>query len=74
MRRSSCALFLCFLVGLSIGLDSCGTIRTMPSLESYGSPKIYSGARLDFHAIMGNESPQKIQGEAAQISVDRSSF
>ncbi len=41
---------------LAFGLAACGTIRTMPYLGSYGSPKIYSGARLDFHAIVENES------------------
>ena len=55
MRQSSSALFLWIIVALAIGLEGCGTIRTMPSLTSPRHPKIYSGARLDFHAIMKNE-------------------
>jgi uncharacterized protein YceK len=33
----------------------CATIRTMPYVATPGSPKIYSGARLDYHAIAGTE-------------------
>ncbi len=56
MSQFSRTSFLLVLVVAAFGLDGCGTIRTMPTLASYGAPKIYSGTRLDFHAIRGNES------------------
>lgn len=52
MRPSLYILFLRIVLVLAIGLGGCATIRTIPSLSSAGHPKIYSGARLDFHAIM----------------------
>ncbi|MBI3606947.1 MAG: YceK/YidQ family lipoprotein [Nitrospirae bacterium] len=56
MRQSFCRLFLWTFAALAMALAGCGTIRTIPLLESSGSPKIYTGTRLDFHAITGNES------------------
>lgn len=50
------SMFFTLLITFASGLAGCATIRTMPSLGSYGSPKIYSGARLDFNAIAGDES------------------
>lgn len=47
--RSSIFLFLL------LGLAGCGTIRMMPSVGRAHAPKIYSGARLDLHAISGDE-------------------
>lgn len=51
--------FLWILIVLAVWATGCGTLRTMPSLGSYGAPKIYSGTRLDFHAMRGNESRLK---------------
>jgi uncharacterized protein YceK len=39
---------------MALGLTGCATIRTMPTLASYGSTKVYSGTRLDFSAVTGN--------------------
>lgn len=36
---------------VALGAAGCGTVRTMPTLGSYGTPQIYSGARLDLDAI-----------------------
>lgn len=55
MRPSFYVLYLWIILALAIGSGGCATIRTMPSLSSAGHPKVYSGARLDFHAIMGDE-------------------
>ena len=44
------------LIALAVGLFSCGTIRTMPAVGSAQTPKIYSGTRLDLHAIGGDAS------------------
>jgi uncharacterized protein YceK len=54
------------------GLTGCGTIRTMPNLGSYGSPKVYSGARLDYNAARGDmEGLGKFKAEApAHPSID----
>ena len=59
MRQFSHMMFLWIFVALAFGLDGCATIRTMPSLATPEHPKIYSGARLDFHAIMGHEESLK---------------
>ncbi len=47
MRQSSFVLLLV----MALGLNGCATIRTMPTLASPGSPKVYSGARLDYNAV-----------------------
>jgi uncharacterized protein YceK len=47
------------LVALAFGFDGCATIRTMPSLATPEHPKIYSGARLDYHAITEHEESLK---------------
>ncbi len=52
-------LFLGVIIIFSFELYGCATIRTMPSLAAYGSPKIYSGTRLDIYSIMKNESGLK---------------
>ena len=51
MRHSSVIIFL--LISLTTVLVSagCGTVRTMPTLGTYGSPQLYSGTRLDLDAI-----------------------
>jgi uncharacterized protein YceK len=37
----------------------------MPNLASYGSPKVYSGARLDYNAVRGDrEDLGKFKAEA----------
>lgn len=59
MLRFTRTVFLWIIVISASALDGCGTIRTMPSLASYDAPKIYSGTRLDFHAITGNDSSLK---------------
>jgi uncharacterized protein YceK len=51
MRLYSSVLFLLINVAMAPGLTGCATIRTMPTVASYGSPKVYSGARLDFNAV-----------------------
>lgn len=48
-------LFLGVIIIFCFELYGCATIRTMPSLTTYGSPKIYIGTRLDLQAIMENE-------------------
>jgi uncharacterized protein YceK len=42
-----------------IGSAGCATVRTVPSLATPEQPKIYSGTRLDFHAISKNEEALK---------------
>lgn len=54
MRQSSFVMFLWITIALALGLNGCATVRTMPTLASYGSPKVFSGARLDFNALRGN--------------------
>jgi len=54
MRQSSFALFLLITIALSLGYVGCATVRTMPTLSSYGSPKVFSGTRLDYHAVTEN--------------------
>lgn len=54
MSQSS-RLFLVVIIILAFNLSGCATIRAMPSLSTYKSPKIYSGTRLDLHGIMTNE-------------------
>ena len=43
-------------VALAFGLSACATIRTMPSMYDYGTPKVYSGTRLDIQALMDGGS------------------
>lgn len=59
MKQFSRTLLPLLLVVLVFGMDGCATIRTMPSLASPEHPKVYSGARLDFHTIKKNEEPLK---------------
>lgn len=59
MRKLSRMLFLSILLVTANALSACGTIRTMPALGSYDTPKIYSGTRLDLSAITRNESKLK---------------
>ncbi len=67
MGQSSGVWFLWIIVALAIGLQGCGTIRTMPSLATPEQPKIYSGARLSFDAITKNEkSLKKFKAEAPE--------
>jgi len=49
MCRSYLIVFLIMCL-VATGLIGCGTVRTMPSMGSYGSPKMMSGSRLDYHA------------------------
>lgn len=51
---SSRPRLLSLLLALLLGLAGCGTIRMMPSVGSARAPKIYSGTRLDLHAISGS--------------------
>ena len=48
-------LLVCIVAVSVYGLCGCATIRTMPTLATPGSPKIYSGARLDVHSLAGTE-------------------
>ncbi len=48
MRRRVPALLL--IIALSV-TSGCATVRTMPALGTYGSPQVYSGARLDLRAL-----------------------
>jgi len=43
------------LIVLSVASTGCATYTTI-SVASPGSPKVFSGARLDINAIGGNES------------------
>ena|SRR5581483_11717670 len=56
---SSRPWLLSLLFALLLGLSGCGTIRMMPSGGSARAPKIYSGTRLDLHAISGSREPLK---------------
>ena len=51
MRQSASVLFLVICLAPAFGSTGCGTVRTMPTLGMYGSPQVYSGARLDLDAI-----------------------
>jgi uncharacterized protein YceK len=67
MKQRPRTIFLWILVASAVGLDSCATIRTMPSLATPEHPKIYSGARLDLNAIAKNEeSLKKFKAEAPE--------
>ncbi len=55
MRRSILYLFLTGLF-LPLCITGCGTVRTMPTLGTYGSPQIYSGARLDLSAVREDQA------------------
>jgi len=39
--------------GMLICLSGCGTLRTV-SVASLERPRVYSGTRLDYYAIVGN--------------------
>jgi uncharacterized protein YceK len=56
MRRSSFLFFLLINIFIVLGLNGCATIRTVPDLASYGSPKVYSGTRLDYCAATKNQA------------------
>ncbi len=59
MRQFFHTLFLLLLVVSVFGSAGCATIRMMPSLATPEQPKIYSGTRLDYHAISKNEEALK---------------
>jgi uncharacterized protein YceK len=44
---------LIIAAGMLVCLSSCGTLRTV-SAASIESPKIYSGTRIDYYAIVGD--------------------
>jgi uncharacterized protein YceK len=54
MRTSSLVISLLIAFTVALWLTGCGTIRTMPNLGNYGSPKVYSGTRLDYNAARGD--------------------
>ncbi|OGW53304.1 MAG: hypothetical protein A2Z46_01300 [Nitrospirae bacterium RBG_19FT_COMBO_55_12] len=56
MRQSSFVFFLLINIAMVPGLNGCATIRTVPNLASYGSPKVYSGTRLDYNAATENRA------------------
>jgi len=60
----STRLFLSVFIFFILTLSGCGTIRMMPSVGRARAPKIYSGARLDLHAISGSERRLKAFGAA----------
>ncbi len=53
MTRWICLFVLPLLLSVTL-LSGCATVRTMPNLGNYGSPKVYSGTRLDYNAAQGN--------------------
>jgi uncharacterized protein YceK len=59
MRQYSRTVFPLLLIFFVIGSASCATVRTVPSLATPEQPKIYSGTRLDLHAISKNEEALK---------------
>ena len=65
VRQSYFVFFILISVAMVPGLNGCATIRTAPNLASYGSPKVYSGTRLDYNAAAGNrEGLEKFKAEA----------
>ena len=56
MRQTTSARLLLIAVVIAFSLHGCGTIRTMPNMGSYESPKVYSGTRLDYNAATGNRT------------------
>ncbi|MDA8098215.1 MAG: YceK/YidQ family lipoprotein [Nitrospiraceae bacterium] len=42
------------LIIISLSHQGCATVKTMPNLGSYGTPKLYSGTRLDYNAATGD--------------------
>ncbi len=54
MRRFKC---LSLAIALLLALPGCATYNTISEAKP-GSPKIYSGTRLDLNAIQGNEHAQ----------------
>ncbi len=59
MRQYFRTVFPLLLIFFVVGLDGCATLRTMPSLATPEQPKVYSGTRLDFHAVSKNEEALK---------------
>lgn len=56
MRQSSFVFFLLINIAMVLGLNGCATIRTVPTLASYGRPKVFSGTRLDYSAVTKNRA------------------
>jgi uncharacterized protein YceK len=56
MRQTPQGLVLFLMIAIGSGFSGCATVRTMPTLASQGSPKLYSGARLDLNAARGDAS------------------
>ena len=54
MRQCSSVVLLLTLT-MTLGPAGCATVKTMPTLGSYGTPKIYSGTRLDVNAVSGDK-------------------
>ena len=50
---------LIFILITTIFRSGCATIRTMPSLGSYGAPKVMSGTRLDYNAATDDQEDLK---------------
>lgn len=58
MSRSRCKLFrLLLALCIALSLQACASYNTISEARP-GSPKIYSGTRLDIHAIEGNAFAQ----------------
>ncbi|MDH4162210.1 MAG: YceK/YidQ family lipoprotein [Nitrospirota bacterium] len=53
------AFALIIILLATIILSGCATIRTMPSLGSHGTPKVMSGARLDYNAATDDQEELK---------------
>jgi len=54
MKISKTVATSCVLVVLSVASTGCATFSTI-SEATPGSPKVFSGTRLDINAIRGNE-------------------
>lgn len=52
MVRSIAKLLI--VCGMLICLGGCGTLRTVSAASLDDRPRVYSGTRLDYHAIVGN--------------------
>ena len=52
--KKAILLFIASIL-LLFGFNGCGTIRTVSSI-SIDSPMVYSGTRLDYHALVGNRN------------------
>lgn len=55
MRIVQAAGFAAVVVTMSLTATGCATYRTISAAEP-GSPKVYSGTRLNVNAIKGNET------------------